>query len=172
MPLENALTGIPGVHVMRSKSVMGLSQVVLVLEHGADHLKVRQMVQERIAAEARQLPTVAMPPVILQPLSSTSRAMKIGIWSDKLSQQDLTILALWTIRPKLMSVPGVANVAIWGQRDKQFQVVMPHCWRPEGSSTLRISGSRSVMSRRFAKRRISRKPSSTFGEALRSDWEM
>ena len=82
------------------------------------------MVQERVAAEARQLPTVAKPPVILQPLSSTSRVMKIGIWSKTLSQQDLTVLALWTIRPKLMSVPGVANVAIWGQRDKQFQVLV------------------------------------------------
>jgi CzcA family heavy metal efflux pump len=124
MPLENALTGVPGVEVMRSKSVLGMSQVVLVLSHGTDHLKVRQMVQERIAAEARQLPSVARPPVILQPLSSTSRVMKIGVWSATLSQQDLTVLALWTIRPKLMSVPGVANVAIWGQRDKQFQVLV------------------------------------------------
>src|SRR5215212_1789931 len=54
MPLENTLTGIPGVKVMRSKSVLGLSQVVLVLEQGIDHLKVRQLVQERVAAEARQ----------------------------------------------------------------------------------------------------------------------
>src|SRR5262245_12193858 len=76
MPLENALTGVPNVKAVRSKSVLGLSQVVLVLDHGADHLKVRQLVQERVAAEARQLPTVAKPPVILQPLSSTSRVMK------------------------------------------------------------------------------------------------
>jgi len=124
LPLENALTGVPGVKVMRSKSVMGLSQIVLVLDHGADHRAVRQLVQERLAGIARQLPTVANPPVILQPLSSTSRAMKIGVWSDTLSQQDLTVLALWTIRPKLMSVPGVANVAIWGQRDRQFQVLV------------------------------------------------
>ena len=52
MPLENALTGIPGVKTVRSKSVLGLSQVVLVLEHGTDHLQVRQLVQERVAAEA------------------------------------------------------------------------------------------------------------------------
>lgn len=124
LPLENALTGVPGVDVMRSKSVLGMSQVVLVLKHGTDHLQVRQLVQERIAAESRRLPAVALPPVILQPLSSTSRVMKIGVWSQTLSQQDLTILALWTIRPKLMSVPGVANVAVWGQRDKQFQVLV------------------------------------------------
>ncbi len=124
LPLENALNGIPHVQVVRSKSVLGLSQVVLVLEHGADHLKVRQLVQERVAAESRQLPSIARPPVILQPLSSTSRVMKIGIWSNTLSQRELTLLAYWTIRPKLMSAPGVANVAIWGQRDTQYQVLV------------------------------------------------
>src|SRR5437016_6685897 len=61
VPLETALTGIPHVRTVRSKSVLGLSSVVLVLEGGADPLKVRQMVQERTAAEARQLPTVAKP---------------------------------------------------------------------------------------------------------------
>ena len=124
MPLENALNGIPSVTTVRSKSVLGLSQVVLILEDGAEPGRVRQMVQERVAAETPRLPIVARPPVILQPLSSTSRVMKIGVSSKVLSQRDLTVLALWTIRPKLMSVPGVANVAIWGQRDKQFQVLV------------------------------------------------
>ena len=64
------------------------------------------------------------PPVILQPLSSTSRAMKIGVSSKTLSQMELSALARWTIRPRLMAVPGVANVAIWGQRDRQFQVLV------------------------------------------------
>jgi CzcA family heavy metal efflux pump len=134
-PLENSLTGIPGVDVVRSKSVLGLSQVVLILKRGTDHLRVRQLVQERLAAESRQLPSVAKPPVILQPLSSTSRLMKVGVWSKTLSQRDLTILALWTIRPRLMAVPGVANVAIWGQRDKQFQVLIdPDRLRANGVS--------------------------------------
>ena len=61
---------------------------------------------------------------MLSPLSSTSRALKIGITSSKLSQMDLTMLARWTIRPRLMSVPGVANVAIWGQRDRELQVLV------------------------------------------------
>jgi CzcA family heavy metal efflux pump len=124
VPIENALTGIPRVKTVRSKSVLGLSQVVLVLEGGAEPLRVRQMVQERVAFEAARLPAVARPPVILQPLSSTSRVMKIGVWSKTLSQRDLTEVILWTVRPKLMSVPGVANVAVWGQRDKQFQVLV------------------------------------------------
>lgn len=124
VPLENALNGTPGLKTIRSKSVLGLSSVVLLFGEGTDIHKARQYVQERVAAEAVRLPTVARPPVILQPLSSLSRMLKIGLTSETMSQQDMTVLALWTIRPKLMSVPGVANIAIWGQRDKQYQVLV------------------------------------------------
>ena len=133
MPLENALNGTPGLKTLRSKSVIGLSSVVLLFEEGVDLGKVRQFVQERIAAETPKLPTVARPPVILPPLSSLSRALKIGLSSPTHSQRDLTELALWTVRPKLMSLKGVANVAIWGQRDKQFQALVdPDRLRAEG----------------------------------------
>ncbi|MBX9678644.1 MAG: efflux RND transporter permease subunit [Gemmataceae bacterium] len=168
IPLENSLTGIPNVQAVRSKSVLGLSQVVLVLRHGADPMKVRQLVQERIAAEARQLPAVAKTPVILQPLSSTSRVMQIGVWSKSLSQRDLSLLALWTVRPRLMSVPGVANVAIWGQRDKQFQVLVnPDRLRAHGinlDQMLKAAGDAAVLetggfldtpNQRFAVRHLS-----------------
>jgi CzcA family heavy metal efflux pump len=123
-PIENALNGTAGLKTIRSKSVLGLSQVQLYFEPDTDLIRARQLVQERLATETRNLPAAARPPVILQPLSSTSRVMKIGVWSDTLSQRDLTILALWTIRPKLMSVPGVANVAIWGQRNRELQVLV------------------------------------------------
>lgn len=123
-PLENALIGTPGLETLRSKSVLGLSSIRMLLHENADRDRTRQLVQERLAVETPRLPTVARPPVILQPLSSLSRMMKIGIWSDKLSQQELSELAVWTIRPRLMAIPGVANVAIWGQRDKQFQVLV------------------------------------------------
>lgn len=123
VPLENALNGTPHVKTIRSKSVLGLSSVLLLFEEGTDLHLVRQLVQERVAAEAPRLPGVARPPVILQPLSSLSRVMKIGVSSKTMSQRDLTVLVMWTVRPKLMSVPGVANVAIWGQRDRQFQVL-------------------------------------------------
>src|SRR5262249_59101673 len=88
-----------------------------------------QLVQERLFIESSRLPAVARPPsspgpVILSPLSSTSRVMKIGVSSKTLSQMDLTTLAKWTIRPRLMAVSGVANVAIWGQRDRQYQVLV------------------------------------------------
>jgi CzcA family heavy metal efflux pump len=70
---------------------------------------------------------------MLSPLSSTSRVMKIGISSQKLSQMEMTDLARFTIRPRLMAVPGVANVAIWGQRDRQLQVkVTPDALQARG----------------------------------------
>lgn len=124
IPIENALNGSPWLKTLRSKSVLGLSSVVLIFEPGTDLLRARPIVQERLTVEAARLPTVAKPPVMLAPLSSTSRALKIGVSSKRHSQMELTELAKWTIRPRLMAIAGVANVAMWGQRDAQYQVVV------------------------------------------------
>ncbi|MGK0185139.1 MAG: CzcA family heavy metal efflux pump [Verrucomicrobiales bacterium] len=124
VPLENALNGTAWVTTIRSKSVLGLSAVRLYFDRGTDLQTARQLVQERVATVAGQLPAVSHQPHILPPLSSTSRALKIGIWSDTLNQMEMTDLALWTIRPRLMAISGVANVAIWGQRDRQYQVLV------------------------------------------------
>jgi len=124
VPLENALNGVAWLKTLRSKSVLGLSSVVCIFEPGTDLMRARQLVQERVATVTPRLPAVARAPVLLSPLSSTSRAMKIGVSSKTLSQMDLSELASWTIRPRLMAVPGVANVAIWGQRDRQLQVLV------------------------------------------------
>jgi len=124
VPIENALNGTAQLKALRSKSVLGLSSVVLIFQEDTDLMRARQVVQERLALAAPQLPAAARPPVILQPLSSTSRAMKIGVSSKTLSQMELSTLARWTIRPRLMAIPGVANVAIWGQRDRQLQVLI------------------------------------------------
>lgn len=124
VPMESALNGTPWLKTIRSKSVLGLSSIVLLFQEGTDLLKARQLVGERLAVEAARLPKVAHPPVLLSPLSSTSRVLKIGLSSKTLSQMDLTLLARWTIRPRLMAVSGVANVAIWGQRDRQLQVLV------------------------------------------------
>lgn len=123
-PIENALNGVKGMKTMRSKSVLGLSSVVLIFADGTDLMADRQLVQERLLTLTGQLPALARTPVILSPLSSTSRVMKIGVWSDKLSQTEMTTLVRWSVRPRLMSVPGVANVAIWGQRDRQVHVLV------------------------------------------------
>lgn len=124
VPIENAMNGVAGLQTLRSKSVLGLSSVVLILQPGTNLPAARQLVQERLSLAAGRLPTVVKPPVMLSPLSSLSRVMKIGVSSNSLSQMEMTDTVRWSVRPRLMAVPGVANVAIWGQRDRQLQVLV------------------------------------------------
>ncbi|MBL9184045.1 MAG: efflux RND transporter permease subunit [Verrucomicrobiaceae bacterium] len=124
VPLENSLNGLPFLKTLRSKSVLGLSSVVMIFDTGTDILKARQLVQERLNLAQNRLPAVVKPPVLMAPYSSLSRVLKVGLTSKTLSQMEMSELARWTMRPRLMSVKGVANVAIWGQRDKQFQVLV------------------------------------------------
>jgi CzcA family heavy metal efflux pump len=122
VPLEaDLLNGVEGVDVIRSESMPGLSSVVLVFEPGTDVYRARQLVQERLT-QAHALPNVSEAPTLLQPLSSSSRVLMIGLSSDKLTPIQRSVIARWTVRPRLMGVSGVANVAIWGQRDQQLQV--------------------------------------------------
>src|SRR5256885_4154735 len=122
VPMEQALAGLPGIDVLRSKSVSQLSSVKLLFKRGTDLLRARQMVEERIAMVTPSMPRWAAPPVVLPPLSSTSRMMKIGISSKTRSVMDLSMITYWTIRQRLLRVPGVANVAIWGERLQMLNV--------------------------------------------------
>jgi Cu/Ag efflux pump CusA len=124
VPLENALNGVPGIDVMRSRSVQQLSSIVLIFKLGTDEIRARQLVGERMEIASKTLPTWAAPPFMMPPLSSTSRIMKIGITSRDKSVMDLSMLAYWTIRQRLLGVPGVANIAIWGEQLKMLQVMV------------------------------------------------
>jgi CzcA family heavy metal efflux pump len=122
IPLEQALQGVDGLDVMRSKSVEQLSSVLLIFKPGTDLIRARQLVQERVATVAPTLPSWAAPPTLLPPLSSTARTMKIGLSSSELTLIELSEVTRWKIRPRLMDVRGVANVAVWGQRKRSMQV--------------------------------------------------
>ena len=122
VPLEQAFNGIEGLDLMRSKSIPDLSSIELLFKPGTDELLARQLVQERLVTVLTTMPTWAAPPVIMAPVSSTGRVLKIGVSSDRLSVMDLSMIAYWTIRARLLGVPGVANVAIWGERIKMPQV--------------------------------------------------
>jgi Cu/Ag efflux pump CusA len=123
VPLEqDLLNGIAWLDQIHSESLPGLSRIELVFAPGTDVLKARQLVQERLIQAPGGVSNVSKAPVVLQPLSSTSRVMMIGLSSKDLSLIDLSVLARWKIRPRLMGVPGVAGVAIWGQRERQLQV--------------------------------------------------
>ena len=122
VPLEESLQGMDGIDIVRSKSVPQLSSIELIFEPGTNLLEARQQVQERVGVVTPLLPTWAAPPIMIQPLSATSRVMKIGLSSDERSVIEMSMISYWTIRQRLLSVPGVANVAIWGERLQMMQV--------------------------------------------------
>ena len=123
VPLEaDLLSNIPWVDILRSKSVPGLSSIELIFEPGTELLRARQVVQERLSEAIVALPGASKPPQMLQPRSSMTRVMMVGLSSATQSPIEMSVLARWNIRPRLMGVPGVANVSIWGQREQQLQV--------------------------------------------------
>ena len=121
-PMENLLlNGVAFLDGIRSESVNGLSSITLIFEPGTDLLQARQVVQERLTQQGL-LAHLTEPPVIVQPLSSSSRVLVVGFRSEDVSPIEMSVLARWTIRPRLLGVPGVANVSIFGQRERQLQV--------------------------------------------------
>jgi CzcA family heavy metal efflux pump len=139
VPLEaDLLNGVAFLDEIRSESIPGLSSIELIFEPGTDVFQARQVVAERLT-QAHALPQVSTPPVMLEPLASTSRVMMVGLSSEQLSLIEQSVLARWKIKPRLMGVPGVANVSIWGQRERQLQVqVDPQRLRQNGVSLVQM----------------------------------
>ena len=138
-PLEaDMLNGTPWVDEIRSTSIPGLSSVMLIFEPGTDIMKARQVVAERLT-QVFTLPNVTKSPVMINPISSTGRFMTIGLRSDTLSLIDMSVLARWTILPRLMGLNGVANASIWGERKWQLQVqVNPERLREQNVTLLQV----------------------------------
>ena len=122
VPIENQLNGIEGLEDLRSKSVAQLSSIQLFFSRDTDELRARQLVAERLSQITATLPTWASPPFMMPALSATSRIMKIGLTSDTVNLTDMSDIAYWKIRARLLRVPGVAQVAIWGERLPQRHV--------------------------------------------------
>ncbi len=121
-PIENALGGTIGLASMRSKSLQGLSVVTMVFGGHADTLQVRQLVAERIAGLATALPAGVRPPQLLPLTTSTSVVMIIGLTSSAQPPMALHDVAEWTVRPQLLSVPGVADAIVFGGDARQLQI--------------------------------------------------
>src|SRR5256885_2070087 len=98
--------------------------IKLIFKQGTDLLVARQRVQERLAQVRPTLPTWAAPPVMLPPVAATGRVLQIGMWSDHTSIMDMSVLAYFKIRPRILRVPGVSNVAIWNEQQPSLQVQM------------------------------------------------
>jgi len=124
-PIENAINGVAGVQKLRSTSIQGLSVVTVFFDASSDIYRDRQVVAERLAAAAQQLPQGVQPPVMTPLTSSTSRVLVIGLISPIRSLMELRTAADWTVRPRLLAVPGVASVTVFGgdRRSIQIQVI-------------------------------------------------
>ena len=124
VPLEkNLLRGILGMTDLTSDSIPGLSDIELHFAPGTNLYQARQLVQERLNS-AFILPNVSSPPTMVQPVSTTSDTMLVGITSKTRSIIDLSVLSRWTIVPKLLGLNGVANISTYGQADRQLQVMV------------------------------------------------
>ncbi|MGH8503623.1 MAG: efflux RND transporter permease subunit [Gammaproteobacteria bacterium] len=120
--LESALGGIIGLQTISSESLQGLSVVTLIFEDDTDIYRNRQLAAERLAIARERLPPGAGPPVIVPLSSSSATVMTIGVTSQRRSLMDLRTIVDWTLVPRLMSVPGVADVNIFGGDVRQLQV--------------------------------------------------
>ena len=118
---QDLLNGVPWLDRIHSSSMPGLSVIDLTFQPGTDLYAARQQVQERMT-QAHALPNVGSPPIMIQPTAAAGRIAMIRLSSSSVSPIDMSVLARWKIKPRLMGVPGVANVAIYGQRDRQLQV--------------------------------------------------
>lgn len=119
IPLERALNGVPGMHVMRSKSTFGLSMITIVFQDGVEDYWSRQRVQERL--NEVDLPFDAL--AELDPLTSpTGEFYRYIIESDRHSLRELTDLQNWVVIPRLREIPGVADVSNFGGITTQYQI--------------------------------------------------
>ena len=121
-PIENALAGVPRLTDLRSQSIPGLSVVTVVFEDGSDVYRNRQVVGERIAALAAQMPAGIAAPTMTPLTSSASTVLGIGLTSRQRSLMELRTLTDWTVRPHLLAVPGVAEVNVFGGDVRQWQI--------------------------------------------------
>jgi CzcA family heavy metal efflux pump len=125
--IETAVNGVPRLDVLRSRSIQGLSVVTLIFQDGTDIYRARQLVTERLAELAGQLPEGVRAPKLEPLTSSTGRLLTIGLTAGgaggkKPDLMELHDLAQWMVRPRLLAVPGVAQVTLFGGDVRQFQV--------------------------------------------------
>ncbi len=134
-PVENALNGLPRLVTIRSQSIQGLSVVTVLFEDRTDVFLARQLVSERLAEATSRLPQGVAPPAMAPLTAATSLVLVMGLTSDVRSAAELRTLADWTIKPRLLSVAGVARVSIFGGDVRQLQIQV----RPERLAAIGVS---------------------------------
>jgi CzcA family heavy metal efflux pump len=122
LPIEEEVNGLPGLDVLRSQSIQGLSVVTLTFQDRTDIYRDRQLVTERLAELAGRLPEGVRPPKLGPLTPTTGRLLTVGFTSDKLTLIQLRDRVGRSIRPRLLAVRGVAQVTVFGGEVRQFQV--------------------------------------------------
>ncbi len=123
-PIESAVNGTPGVDSVRSSSSVGLSTVTIVFRWGTDVYLARQLVNERIQSVRDRFPAGTQAPVMLPITSAVGWLVKYSLESDTRSPMELRTIADWQIRPRMLSLGGVASVVAIGGEVKQYQVLL------------------------------------------------
>jgi len=121
-PIENAINGVVGIERLSSNSIQGLSAITVTFHPGIDIYRARQVVAEHLATMSGQLPQGVRAPVITPLTSSTSWVLTLGVTSDRRSLMELRTIAEWTVKQRLLTVPGVAHVAVFGGEVRQLQI--------------------------------------------------
>jgi len=122
LPVEAAMNGAIGLDSLRSRSIQGLSVITAVFREGIDPHLARQVLSEQLTEAAGSLPAGVRSPRMTPLTSATMDLLKIGLVSDVLSPMELRSFARWTLRPRLLSVPGVAGVSLFGGEIEQLQI--------------------------------------------------
>ena len=121
-PIESAVNGASGVRRVRSTSIQGLSTVWVEFDWGTDVFKDRQIVNEKLQGIMSNLPQGVDLPVLTPITSMMGEIMLVGLTSKEASMMDLRTLADFTLRRRLLSVPGVSQVLVYGGETKQYEV--------------------------------------------------
>src|SRR5580693_1798446 len=121
--VENAVNGASGLATLRSESIPGLSVVTITFAGGVDVHVARQGISERLSELGSTLPAGVGTPKLSPLVSSTMDLLKIGLVSDKVDAYTLRDNADWIIKPRLLAVPGVAHVIVFGGDVRQIQIL-------------------------------------------------
>ncbi len=121
--IENAVNGASGLATLRSESIPGLSVVTISFTGGIDVHIARQGISERLAELGSSLPAGVGTPKLSPLVSSTMDLLKIGLLSDKVDAYTLRDVADWVIKPRLLAVPGVAHVIVFGGDVREIQIL-------------------------------------------------
>ena len=122
-PIENAVNGAAGLATLRSESIPGLSVVTITFTRDVDVHVARQGISERLSELGSTLPTGVGSPKLSPLVSSTMDLLKIGLLSDNVDAYTLRDTADWVIKPRLLAVPGVAHVIVFGGQVRQIQIL-------------------------------------------------